>query len=261
VHRSYSTMDREARHRAEAHWLSTLCSQLRGCQTASDVADVVDVLDQAPLFGSQIGDVLDRLQTATQYKDLLALVLAGECSYLRCVLRATYSCRCRRLSGSSWSAHLSVWLSKRFPVSAEEYLSSPHGEIMERLSIFLQFLDCPVDRRTQTFLNAARIRTELSPPVLRALGGLPTDQQGNGNSSTLSTMKTFQKAKGRDRKVPSCSKGSDKSDLEQHLETLGLPFQTSDEGKQRTIVSLLAMLKDDLQVCCLAILSSVCGNL
>lgn len=71
------SMDREARHGAEAHWLSNLCSQLKGCQTTSDVADVVGVLDTAPLFSCRTEDVFDQLRNAMQFKDLPEVMLAG----------------------------------------------------------------------------------------------------------------------------------------------------------------------------------------
>jgi len=72
-------MDLEVRHGVqEPQWLTILCLQLRSCQTTNDVADVVDALDQEPLFHGQIGDVLYQLQTVTQYKHLQELLLASE---------------------------------------------------------------------------------------------------------------------------------------------------------------------------------------
>jgi len=247
-------MDREALHGAQANgWLTTLCSQLRSCQTTDDVADVVGALDQGALFGGQIEDVLDQLRTATTYAHLQELLLAGKYrlsfSFLSRTLR---SHQLSIMAASSWSPHLSKWLIKSFPASAEEFLSSSHGEIIERVSLFLQVLNCPLDRRTQGFLTAARKRSELSQPVLKALLGLDTDRRDGDDMSPLSPKKnasTFQKGKARDRKGTQYTRDNNKTDLEHNLETLGFSVPTSEEGNRMTIATLLAVLKEDLQVC------------
>ena len=251
-------MDREARHGAQTpYWVLTLCSQLKNCRTTDDVADVVDALNQGPLFGSKIEDVLDQLRTAQEYKHLQELLLAGvDRLSSSCAVANTSLTEAMALAGSSWSAHLSSWLLKRFPATAGEYLASPHGEIMERLSLFLQSLNCSLDRKTRGFLTAACTRTELSQPALKALVGLTTDCKDNGNVSPLppkTKTLSFQKEKAQDRQGMAWTRERSIRDLERNLETLNLPAPTSEEGKHKTIAKLLAILKEDLQVCSVTI--------
>jgi hypothetical protein len=71
------------------------------------------------------------------------------------------------LKDGSWSHRLSAWLLKSFPKnSVDEFQSSIHSEILERLSRFFFSLPCTFEREQQLFLSEAKFQVERIPPVL-----------------------------------------------------------------------------------------------
>jgi hypothetical protein len=72
------------------------------------------------------------------------------------------------LKDGSWSHHLSSWLSNSFPTnSVDEFQSSIHREILERLSRFFFSLPCAFEREQQLFLSEAKFQVERIPRVLK----------------------------------------------------------------------------------------------
>jgi hypothetical protein len=72
------------------------------------------------------------------------------------------------LKDGSWSRRLSAWLLKSFPNnSVDEFQSSIHSEILERLSRFFFSLPCAFEREQQLFLSEAKVQVERIPRILK----------------------------------------------------------------------------------------------
>ncbi|KAJ2926889.1 hypothetical protein H1R20_g10213, partial [Candolleomyces eurysporus] len=145
----------EARNALPELWLQKLCSKLSGAQSIEDVQAVLDGLGASWLSDNQVESALRQLLDATEHKQLLELVLAY----------------------GSWSHRLSAWLLKSFPkYSTDEFQTFIHSEVLERLSHFLLFVPCAVDRERQLFLSEARFRVERIPQVLKYMVDLALDK-------------------------------------------------------------------------------------
>ncbi|KAJ2926891.1 hypothetical protein H1R20_g10211, partial [Candolleomyces eurysporus] len=138
-------MKPEARNALPERWLPKLCSQLSRARSVEAVQAILDGLDRS-LSDNQVEGVLRQLLDATEHKQLLELVLAY----------------------GSWSQRLSAWLLKGFPKHpVDEFHTSIHSEILERLSHFLLSLPCAFERETQLFLSEARFQAERIPGILK----------------------------------------------------------------------------------------------
>ena len=72
------------------------------------------------------------------------------------------------LKDGSWSRRLSAWLLKSFPkISVDEFQTSIHSEILERLSRFFISLPCAFEQEQQLFLSEAKFQVERIPRVLK----------------------------------------------------------------------------------------------
>ncbi|RXW14819.1 hypothetical protein EST38_g11042 [Candolleomyces aberdarensis] len=145
----------EARNALPELWLQKLCSNLSGAQSIEDVQAVLDGLGASWLSDNQVESALRQLLDATEHKQLIELVLGY----------------------GSWSRRLSAWLLKSFPkYSADEFQTFIHSEILERLSHFLLFVPCAIDRERQLFLSEAKFRVEKIPHVLKYMVDLALDK-------------------------------------------------------------------------------------
>jgi len=135
-------------------------------------------------------------------------------------------------------------------MSAEAFSASVHGEILERISLLLHFIDCPLDR---TYLTEARTRISLTPPALKVLGDIDAYQQIN-NEALPDEHPFLTRAKQAHKKQARKAKGrgpatADRSDAFHALGRLGVSVPSSQESARYVASLLLTELRSDLKVC------------
>jgi hypothetical protein len=149
------------------------------------------------------------------------------------------------LKDGSWSRRLSAWLLKSFPKnSVDEFQSSIHSEILERLSRFFSSLPYAFEQEQQLFLSEAKFQVERIPRVLKYMidiffgepDGIVDVQKADSNG--LKGKRSHQKKPSKMEKQQ-----------QQELARLGITDPKSKEEALINVSVLLKTLERTFKVC------------